>query len=121
MAISYREWDEIYAAIKKIVGGAGEPFRQVKVIRVDANNKLVWAAEFGDTPIPLFAHYYQVSYTYKDASGRTVIGKTVPYSNNVEVLVPKVGDIILVAQHLGTQGLPKCLGVLISKNFVLPE
>ncbi len=120
MPLSFRDWDEIYAAIRKVVGDQGEPFQQVKVIRSDPVNKLVWAKEFGDTPIPLFTNYYQISYTYKDG-GRTVIGKTVPYSNNVEVLVPKVGDIILVAQHLGSRVLPKCIGVLASKNFIQPE
>lgn len=119
--LTHPEWNEIYTVIKKMIGDLGEPFVQATVIKSDAARKVVFCKEFGDVPIPIFAHYYQVKYTYKDNAGRTIIQKTPAYSPDVEVLVPKVGDIVLIAQHLGSRSLPKCIGVLFSKNFVQPE
>ncbi len=118
MPLSFNDWAEIHNVIRKTVADTGEPFVQGKVIRNDLINKLVYLKEFGDTPIPLVAHHYQVKYLSRDSSGRIIILKTVAYSADVEVLVPKVGDIVLVAQHLGTRSLPKCLGVIMSRNYI---
>lgn len=118
MAISWSDWAEIQNLIAKMIGDQGDTFVQGTVIRNDVIRKVVFLKEFGDIPIPLIAHHYQVTYTSRDASGRTVRMKTVAYSKDVEVLVPRVGDTVLVAQHLGTRSLPKCLGVIQSVNFV---
>lgn len=117
MALSHGEWGEIQNLIKRMIGDVGEPFVQGVVIRNDPLNGTIYLKEFGDIAIPLIAHHYSVTYNVRDTSGRIVRTKTIPYSKDVEVLVPKVGDTVLVAQHLGTRGLPKCLGVIVSRNF----
>ncbi len=118
MALTHGDWNEIHNAIRKGVADTGEAFVQGVVIKSDAINKVIYLKEFGDTPIPIVAHHYQVKYLARDDSGRKIILKTLAYSADVEVLVPRIGDIVLVAQHLGTRALPKCLGVIMSRNFV---
>lgn len=121
MPLSHSDWTEIQNTIRRMASEVGEPFVQGKVIKVDPKNKTVFLAEFGDTPIPLVAHHYQITYNSRDSAGRTVRVKTNPYTTDVDVLVPRVGEIVLVAQHLGSRALPKCLGVIQSTNYVVGE
>lgn len=121
MALSFGDWDEINKVIAKAIGNVGEPFVQGTVIKSDPVKNVVFLKEFADVPIPIVAHHYQVTYNSRDTSGRVVRLKTIAYSNDVTVLVPRPGDIVLVAQHLGTRALPKCLGVIQSKNYIIGE
>ncbi len=114
------DWREIEAFVSRIASKGGEPFVQGKVVASDSARKVVFLKEFGDTPIPVVGFDYQVKYSYKEPTGVTTIKKTKPYSNEVEILVPRVGDTVLVAQHFGTRRLPKCLGVIKSKRYVVP-
>ena len=116
--ISHGDWNEIQSLIRRMIGDQGDTFVQGTVIRNDPIRKVVFVKEFGDIPIPIVAHWYQVTYNTRDTSGRVLRTKTIPYSTDVDVLVPRVGDIVFIAQHLGTRSLPKCLGVIQSKNFV---
>lgn len=129
MPLSKDDWREIQSFVTQIVAQHGEAFIQSKVIKSDAVNKLVWIKELGDQPIPLLAFDYQVKYYYNEPFGNTTtVGtaanarqrsrKTLAYTKEVEVLVPRVGDIVLVALHYGSRRLPKCLGVIKSKNYV---
>ena len=121
MAFSQSEWNAIEQLVNRMLTSVGEPFIQGKVVKNDPVRKLVWLKEFGDTPIPLIAFDYQVKYYDQDSLGVTRVKKTPAYSKDVDILVPKVGQTVLVAQHFGTQRLPKCLGVIKSRNFVQSE
>lgn len=129
MALSQSDWREIQKMVGRMVGQIGQAFVQGEVVKSDPTKKLVWLKEFGDQPIPLIAFDYQVKYYYNEPFGNTTaVGnpvntrmktkKTQAYSKEVEVLCPKPGDIVLVAQHMGSRRLPKCLGVIKSKNYV---
>jgi hypothetical protein len=123
--IDHNDWREIQNFVSRLLGEQGEPFTQGVVVKNDVVNKLVWLKEFGDQPIPLIAFDYQVKYkfqnsvglTYENPIGQTVIEKTQPYTKDVEILTPRVGDMVLVARHLGSRRLPKCLGVVKSENY----
>lgn len=121
MPLTNADWREIQKFVGKMTASGGEPFVQCKVIGIDISRNVVFAKEFGDIPIPIVAHYYQVTYSSRDASGRVIRLKTQAYSKEVEILLPQIGDTILVAQHLGTRALPKCLGVIQSKDFVVGD
>ncbi len=134
MAFSHEEWGAIQSMVNKMVAGQGEYFVQDMVVKSDPINNLIWTKEFGDQPIPLFTFDYQVKYYESETTGVTgtspgpyMVGKklnpkkTTAYSTEVKVLVPRKGDIVLIARHMGTRRLPKCLGVLKSKNFVTAE
>jgi len=110
-----------------MIGQRGEPFVVGEVTRNDKVKKLVWIAEIGDQPIPLIGFDYQVKYYVKQPTTNAVAGtafgalhittaiiprKTREYTNEVEILVPKIGELVLVAKHLGSDRLPKCLGVV---------
>lgn len=127
--ITNDDWREIQKYVERRLAESGEPFVQGVVVKNDPIKKLVWLKEFGDQPIPCISFDYQVKYYYREPYGNTTaVGnavnsristrKTKPYSKEVEILVPRVGDIVLVAQHLGSRRLPKCLGVIKSKNYV---
>lgn len=130
--ITNDDWREIQKLISRMVAEIGEPFVQGKVVKNDEINKLVWLKEFGDQPIPCIAFDYQVKYYYREPYGNTTaVGtavnsriatkKTKPHSKDVEILVPRVGDIVLVARQMGSRRLPKCLGVIKSKKYVKNE
>ena len=46
-------------------------------------------------------------------------GQTHIKNNFTTVKMPKKGDLVLVAQHYGTSRLPKCLGIIKGKNFIV--
>lgn len=119
--ISQSDWRAIEEFVNRIFSKAGEPFVQGKVIKADKVRNVVFLNEFGDTPIPVIAFDYQVKYQYKEPSGVTTIRKTTAYSEEVQILTPRVGDTVLVAQHFGSKRLPKCLGVIQSKRYIEPE
>lgn len=119
--LTHSDWAEIEQHVNKMLTGLGEPFIQGVVIKNDKLRKVVWLKEFGDTPIPLISFDHQVKYSYKETTGITTVKRTKAYSKDVEILVPQVGDTVLVAQHFGTQRLPKCLGVIKSHHYVQTE
>lgn len=132
MALSHDDYREIERFVGRILSDHGQSFVQGVVVKSDQNKKLVWLKEFGDQPIPCIAFDYQVRYYYNEPTGNTTaVGAPVnsrmksrltqPYTKEVEILVPRKGDIVLVATHLGSRRLPKCLGVIKSKNYVVQE
>ena len=88
-------------------------FVQGEVVKVDSIRKVIFMAEFGDQPIPIFAFNYDVKTLDTQKNGRTKVRMSIAHPR-----LPKKGAIVLVAKHMGTRRLPKCLGVLRSKNFV---
>ncbi len=135
MALGHGEWRAIQDLVADMIEGKGEYFVQDIVVKSDPINKLVWTKEFGDQAIPLFTFDYQVKYYDSEVTGASTTGtspgpytttvskkrsphKTKPYTKEVEVLVPRKGDVVLIARQLGARRLPKCLGVLKSKNFI---
>lgn len=118
MALNHNDWREIQKFVNGLLAQQGQAFTQGKVVKNDPVKKLVWLKEFGDTPIPLIGFDYQVKYFYEDMTGKTKTRKTVAGSKEVEILVPKIGDTVLVARHMGSRRLPKCLGVIKSKGYV---
>lgn len=118
MALSAQDWQQIQEFVNRIISKTGEAFIQGKVVKSDPTRRVVWLREFGDTPIPLIGFDYRVKYRYKETDGTTTVAKTKPHSDDVEILTPRVGDTVLVAQQFGTRRLPKCLGVIKSVRYV---
>ena len=128
MPLSNDDWREIEKLVTRVVSQVGEPFVQGKVVKNDPVNKLVWLKEFGDQPIPCIGFHYRLKYYDTRPKGNVVAGqpvkterkpvRTPDYSRDVEILVPRVGDVVLVARHFGSRRLPKCLGIIKSKKYV---
>jgi hypothetical protein len=112
------DWRAIEEFVNRMTSKIGEPFVQAIVLKTDAARRVIFVKEFGDTPIPIIGLDYQVKYSYKEPSGATTIKKTKAHSEEVEILVPRVGETVLIAQHFGSKRLPKCLGVIKSKRFI---
>lgn len=127
MPIDHDAWRSIDRRIdEKIAAQGGPAFVQGVVIKTDIKNNLIWLQEFGDQPIPLFTFDYDIKYYDTQPVGNVTSGspvpvKVVPTKAVVTPKCPKVGDIVLVAQQYGSRRLPKCLGVLRSRNFIIPQ
>lgn len=102
--------------VKQLVGTRRDYFVTGKVIKVDADNRCVFLAEFGDQPVPIVGFNYIVKYYDEGASG-TVKQKDAVAS----VVMPKVGQTVLVAREMGTSRLPRALGVIQGTNWARPE
>jgi len=128
MAIEDAEWASITEHVEKIVqqvaGRAGDHFFVDTVVKNDTANNLVWVAELGDAPVPLFTFDYDVTYYDESPRGTGLsFGAYKVYTKHAKVKVkcPEVGDVVLVAREMGVNRLPRCLGVLRSQNFVTEE
>lgn len=128
MTISDQEWASIAELAenvsKRVSGRAGDHFITSKVIKNDPANMLVWIRELPQIAIPIFTFDYNV--TYYDESPRDTglsFGGYKVYTKKAKVspVCPKVGDIVLVAREMGSDRLPRCLGVLRSSNFADDE
>ena len=125
MPISNEEWQSIATFVQRevgrLIGRRRDYFIFSKVTKRDTVNRLIWVKELGDQPVPLMAFDYDV--TYYDESPRGVSSGYRVYMKKaeVEVKVPQKGEIVLIAREMGSDHLPRCLGVLRSKNYVVDE
>jgi hypothetical protein len=84
-----------------------------KVTKHDVGNKVVWVEEFGDTAIPLAAFAYGFSYYDTDETG--AVNKRYDQSGaDTHVVVPRVGQVVVIANPWGNGRFPVCLGVIQS-------
>lgn len=118
MTLTHSDWREIQKEVNRLIAQVGEPFVQGEVVKNDQANRLVWLKEFGDQPIPMISFDYQVKYYYQNPAGNMVPRTTKAHTKEVEILVPRIGEIVLVARHMGSRRLPKCLGVIKSTDYV---
>lgn len=131
MPISEPEWTSIRTMIEAVasdISGTRNFFTTGKVIKRDVENMLVWLEEFGDQPIPLVLFDYEVKYYDETPNGTTAVAAGTDQPFNVKtrkvtatVLVPKIGDTVLVARELGSRRIPRCLGVIRGKGWIVPE
>jgi hypothetical protein len=126
--ITEQEWNSIAQFVTKIAmetsGRRGDHFFVDKVIKRDEVNSLIWVKELVDTPIPLFGFDYLVKYIDETPAGTgwgwgDYIAKT--QTIIVKPLTPNIGDLVLIAREMGSGRMPRCLGVLHSKNFATDE
>jgi hypothetical protein len=121
--ITDEEWASIANLVTKEIGRAvgrrRDPFIIAKVIKNDEVDMLVWIKEIKDQPIPLMAFDYEVDYYDESPRGASAGSyKVYKKTSEARLLCPKVGDTILVAREMGSDFLPRCLGVLHSRNFI---
>lgn len=123
MGLTNTDWFNIDRRIEDFVTGRTSPvFAQGKVIKADSKKNLVWLKEFGDQPIPVFTFDYDIKYYDTQPTGNVTSGSPVKTQLKVKKAVvkpkcPKVGETVLIAKQHGSRSLPKCLGVLRSRDF----
>ena len=100
----------------------------VKVKKVDKINKTIFVEDFGDIGIPLVSFNTSFSYVDTEPVGNAVSGspigtrrmkredttQTNPALQTVLVM-PKVGELVVVLDPWGGKRFPICIGVLHSK------
>jgi len=109
-----RQWESIYDAIESAISKTKGTMLMTKVIKRNPTDKLIWVNELGDQPIPLLAFDYEVRYYDTDQAGVVTekLAKVTPK-------VPDVGDLVFIAMEKGTKRLPRCVGKVQSKNFIV--
>lgn len=87
-----------------------------KVTRADKVRKLVWTDDFGGTAIPMVAHTF--SFSYFDTTSSDVQKRDDPDNpaHQTQIIVPKVGQTIVVLDPWGAKRFPFCIGVIQSKS-----
>lgn len=83
-----------------------------RVIARDEVKRVIWLKEFGTEAIPLFGHSYEITYHDTTETGAVRVRKTM-----AEPCVPKVGELVLIADKRGARQAPRCLGVLLSPGW----
>lgn len=127
MPLEHNDWIQIDNRIDQLIKNSHGPFfSQGTVIKADPVKNIVWLDEFGDQPIPMFTFDYDVKYYDTQPTGVVTSGQPCPIKLMPKKAVltpqcPKVGDIVLVARQHGSRRLPKCLGILRSRDFIIPE
>jgi hypothetical protein len=120
MALSDLDFVSIRSLVERVVseisGRRDSFFVTGKVIKRDEAKKLVWLKEFGDQPIPVVGFDYIVKYYDEGADGVTRVKKSI-----VQVQVPMIGATVFVARELGSRRLPRCLGVIQGKDWLVAE
>lgn len=106
MALTYDDWNEISGRIAAAIAQAGESFIQGEVVKRDTDNRLIWLKELGDTPIPVVAFDYYF------------IDPVTELEVTVKLEIPFVGDLAVIALHLGSRRLPRCIGKIQSTGWV---
>jgi hypothetical protein len=120
--LSHDIWREVLREIER-----AKPRSEVtygRVIKRDVKNRLIWLAEFGDTPIPIVAFTQKIRYYDSETTGATpTSGAALPNTVKireaiVEIEVPQIGQVAVILRQLGVRRLPKCLGIIQSTGFV---
>lgn len=112
MSLTHQDWGNIHNTIEREKAKQGQSFVQGRVTKRDEKRKLVWIQELGDQPIPIIGFEYDVKVRHINAAGQVVFDHVTGVPK-----VPRLGQVVLVALHLNSQALPKCLGVIHSHDY----
>lgn len=113
MAIEKEEWESIGGLVQTVMRKKGGFVAQGVVVGVDEDRRVIFLAGFGRQPIPVFGFKHKLQYYDTEPSGEV----KVRYAE-LEPLLPKVGETVLIVKQQGSRRLPKCVGVLQSTGFV---
>lgn len=122
---------EVWNAIADEIGRS-KSARQIyfaKVMKADKIKRVIWVDEFGDLGIPLVSLGYTFAHYDTVPTGNVTSGQPVPVqlrrredktqtnpTYQVQVIVPKKGDTVVILDPLGTRRFPICIGSLLSKQ-----
>lgn len=118
--IAESDFASIRTMVEKIVnsvaGNRQSYFTTGTVIRRDEVKKLVWLREYGSQAIPIVGFDHEATYYDTDAGGVTRKKKA-----KVTVCVPKVGEKVVVANEWGLKRMPRCIGVIQGRGWMVAE
>lgn len=132
MPITEGEWLSVRTMVEKVIketiGQRQDFFVTGRVTKVDAKNKCIYMNEFGDQPIPIVGFEHEVTIYDETPKGTTAVaaGNPSPYQATkkvvkISVVMPKKGDVVFVAREMGIRRLPRCMGIIQGKNWIVPQ
>jgi hypothetical protein len=126
MALERGEWNAIRDLVLSMLPSKTMSF--AKVIKRDEKKKLIWTKEYGKTAIPLVD--FERSFQYYDtqptganvAAGVPLPTKLVKKEDKLQknpnlltaIVVPRVGQTVIILEQWGNQRAPICIGVILS-------
>jgi hypothetical protein len=128
MPLSHQDFASIRTAVeaivREVIGGRADYFISGDVVKRDVEKKLVWIEELGSQAIPVVAFDYTVRYYDMQPTGSAGAyagSQTVAKTATAQVVIPKVGDNILVVCERGNRRLPRCLGKIQGRDWFTVE
>ena len=110
----------LWNAITELVmrGASAREITIGRVTKRDTVNKVIWLEEFAETAIPLVAFDY--SFAYYDTDNTGAVKKREDKTDTdpayrTKMLVPKVGQQVVILDMWGNRRFPVCVGVIQSK------
>ena len=105
-------WDAIADLVRR-----ESPKREIRtgrVIKRDERRGHIWLEEFGQTAIPLvsFGH----SFDYFDTVSANDVKKRTLSPTDAKIMVPQVGELVVVLDMMGNRRFPICVGKIQSKS-----
>lgn len=87
-----------------------------KVTKIDRARQIIWTEDFGAIGIPMVAHTF--SFAYYDTTPTDVQHRDDPGNPafQVKIVMPKVGQVVIVLDPWGAKRFPICVGVIQSKS-----
>jgi len=126
--LSSNVWNAIYDVIARSQKGREITFG--KVVKRDETKKLVWLEEFGDLAIPLVFFGYTFQHYDTEPIGNVTSGQPVSTKKTlrqdttntnpnyqVQVMVPKIGQMVAVLNPAGSRRFPMCVGAIQSTDY----
>lgn len=113
--------DAIWNAIADLVrrSDSQREVYHVEVTKVDKTRNVLFADEFGDIGIPVVAHSLGHSF-YDTQPDGSVQKKGADYETNdayqAKIIMPMVGERVVVLDPGGSKSVPICIGVIQSPN-----
>lgn len=130
--ISNQEWNAIRDMIQQLLPAESVVFD--RVTKRDTVDKLVWTKEYGNLALPLVS--FQYGFAYYDTQLNANPTNALPVRSHqvrredltnqnvnfkTRLIVPKVGDMVVILDRYGIKRHPVCIGVTESKNFWMGE
>jgi hypothetical protein len=132
LMIDNHEWNAIRDMIQQLLPAESVVFD--RVTKRDTVDKLVWTKEYGNLALPLVS--FQYGFAYYDTQLTANPTNTFPVRSHqvrredltnqnvnfkTRLIVPKVGDMVVILDRYGVKRHPVCIGVTESKNFWVGE
>lgn len=119
------DWNNIYKVIRSEITPTEIIFGEV--IKRDVKHRLVWVDELGDQPIPLVGFNNNVTvYDVEPFENIVDVDLDVQSSSRQrvftsDVIVPQVGEVVMILRQFGQNRLPHCIGTALTEENYDPD
>jgi hypothetical protein len=106
--------------VGRLIGRRRDSIITARVIKADVRKRLIWVKEIPDQPIPVVAHDHDVTYFDESPRGTSGGGTYITYTKQAtsRVRCPNEGELAVITREMGSDGWPKCIGVVHGYDYI---